>query len=115
MIAYNPYKPRTLNYLAGKLKEIANLLQMRDWQFDLVLQDSPPDCLVNQCNNSAAVFYQPQYLKATIWISPKNCKRDDFDPLENLYHEVFHIFQNYCDDEERASNILASLAMRAIR
>ena len=103
------YKNRTHVRLEKALKSTLNMLQMRDWQVELVTGTVIPNELADHHNSSACVSYDINMLKAIIFINTALCKERNQDPLWNLYHEVFHIWLSYCDEEERQCNILATL------
>ena len=105
------YKKRTDKQLHDALRHTLNTLCMRDWEVDLVIGGVPPKELSNQWENAASVSYNVATLKAVIYINIPKCAEDNQDPLCNLYHEIFHIWLNYCDDEERQCNILANILM----
>ena len=106
-----PYQKRTQKQLQDALKKILNLLCMRDWEIELVVGTTQPKELSAEWNCSASVSYNVAMLKAVLFVNPLLCAERNEDPLWNLYHEVFHIWLNYQEDEERQCNILASLIM----
>jgi hypothetical protein len=105
-----PYKTRTHALLTKKLTEALNLLQMRDWQVDLEVGDNVPVVFRDDDNGISVCRsqWQADCLKAFIWISPDRCRKENTDPLFNLFHELAHPWQDVHGVEVRC-NILAKL------
>ena len=110
MIQEPIYRNRQYKQLLSKLKEAQNTLQMRDWQIDLEVGDTPPKRFIDKDNGDSVcrAWYDTTNLKAHIWISPARCKKENTDPLFNLYHEIGHIWSETHNEETRC-NIVASL------
>ena len=106
------YRIRTHKELEKALAKAVCVLQMRDWELSLETGAQVPDKFAANHINAGATIPQAELLKADIWINTRQCKEQDLDPLETLYHELFHIWIEYCDNEERMCNILASLMSR---
>ena len=106
-----PYKNRTHAQLDKALRSILNKLQMRDWEVEFVTGAIPPKGLEDKYDNSASASYRTDMLKAVIFVNTVLCKERNEDPLWNMYHEVFHIWLAYQENEERQCNILAALCV----
>lgn len=110
MILVPPYKKRTHEFLHKKLLFCQNLLQMRDWQLELITENYPPSIFLDSDNGQSVsrCWFDDSILKGAIWISPLRAKEQGIDPLWLLYHEIGHLF-GILHNEETRCNILASL------
>lgn len=106
-----PYKKRTHDFLENRLRKMLNRLNMRDWKIELYTGEIPPKDLFDHHKNAACVRYDTGTLTATMYVNIPKCKEDDQDPLWNMYHEIFHVWLNYCDEEELQCNVLAGLSI----
>lgn len=117
MIPIPPYKTRTHEQLIAGLKFAANELQMRDWYFDFTSGDTPPDNIKMKSNEIGKCLYHIDNLVAFIFIHTPRCQQNNFDPLDTVFHEAWHVFLAYHgvsgDDDriERMCNIGAILLM----
>lgn len=117
MIPVPQYKTRTHEQLLAGLKFAANELQMRDWEYDFTSGNQPPENLEMRRGEVGKCIYYIDNLKATIFVHLIRCQENNMDPLDVLFHEMWHIFLAYHgvsgDDDriERMCNIGAILLM----
>ena len=107
MIEKPTYQTRTTKELMRWLKDLQNLLQMRDWSIELIYGDE----VVPEFDNEVScgyMNYEEGHLTGTIWVSPLRCKAAGVDPKFVVAHEVAHAFQDSHNEETRC-NIIVSL------
>jgi len=114
MITPNPYHNRTHKQLESALKGAMNTLQMRDWGISLESGESIPPRFAAYHENAGATIPNTNTLTAEIWINFRQCREQNLDPLETLYHELFHIWLEYVPSEELQCNILAGLMCETV-
>jgi len=117
MIPVPQYKTRTHEQLLAGLKFAANELQMRDWEYDFTSGNQPPENIEMRRGEVGKCIYYIDNLKATIFVHLVRCHENNMDPLDVLFHEIWHAYLDYneCKAEgnplERMCNLGAIFLM----
>lgn len=69
-----------------------NKLNLRDWEVELAYVNVLPYWADPEEGSAAQSRILLSYFQAWIWVSPNNCKEQDFHPVSAALHEVLHIF-----------------------
>lgn len=117
MIPIPPYKTRTHEQLLAGLKFAANELQMRDWQYDIYSGCEPMEEFGMKKSDLGKSLVYVQNLMCRIYIHIGRCAEYNNDPLDVLFHEIWHAYLDYneCKAEgnplERMCNLGAIFLM----
>lgn len=104
MIPIPPYKTRTHEQLLAGLKFAVNELQLRDWYFDFASGDTPQPNIKIKGNEVGKCLYHIDNLVAFAFIHIPRCKDNNMDPLDTVFHEVWHVYladNGVTGDDER--------------